>query len=669
MTNRVVLPYSMCLPVAAVAILYLLAPVSLGADDLDTLEQQAFSAAVDRVAESVVRIETVGGLEKVGRVLFGTGPTTGLVVDKDGYIISSAFNFINQPSSILVRLPDGQRKPAQLVATDHNRMVVLLKIEVDKPLRVPEIVPENDMRVGQWAIGVGRTFEGDRPNASVGVLSAVNRIWGKAIQTDAAVSPSNYGGPLLDIRGRVLGVLVPLSPKAAKEIAGVEWYDSGIGFAIPAEHVLKVLPRLKKGEDLYPGVIGITFRDRNLYTGKPVIAACRPKSPAREAGLKTGDEIVEVDGMKTPRAAQVKQQISRRYAGEKIRMAVLRDKKRVEVELELVAKLEPYEHPFLGILPIRSMREDDDDEKAKKKPTGVKVRYVYPKSPAEKSGIKPGDVLVSFAGKPVKGEGTLRRRITDNLPGDEVPLEIRRGSENIKLKAQLAPLPEDLPPKELPPARAKVEPGEGEGPQSGAVSLKVPEMKNDAWAYVPEKYNPAVPHGVVIWLHGPDKFDEKAIIAQWKPLCDRHDLILLAPKSADPKKWSPEELTLVRKLLHKITSNYTVDAARVVVHGHASGGRMAYQVAFRDRAHIRGVAVVDANVTGRPPKNDPLHRLAFYVATAKKSPSAAGVARAATQLREMKHPVTLKDLGEEPRYLNADELAELARWIDTLDRI
>ena len=100
-----------------------------------------FRAAVDRVAPSVVRIETVGGLERVSKVLFGTGPTTGLVVDPDGYIVSSAFNFVNKPASILVRLPDGTRKPAKLVATDHNRMLVLLKIDADKPLPVPEIAP------------------------------------------------------------------------------------------------------------------------------------------------------------------------------------------------------------------------------------------------------------------------------------------------------------------------------------------------------------------------------------------------------------------------------------------------------------------------------------------------------------------------------------------------
>ena len=95
------------------------------------------------------------------------------MIDPQGYIVSSAFNFVNKPASILVRLPDGTRKPAKLVATDHSRMIVLLKIEVDRPLPAPEIAPEAEMRVGQWCIGVGRTFEPDRPNMSVGILSAI----------------------------------------------------------------------------------------------------------------------------------------------------------------------------------------------------------------------------------------------------------------------------------------------------------------------------------------------------------------------------------------------------------------------------------------------------------------------------------------------------------------
>ena len=307
------------------------------ASDLELLEQQAFQAAVERVAPSVVRIETVGGRERVGKLLFGVGPTTGLIVSEEGYIVSSAFNFLHRPTSILVRLPGGPMKAAKLVATDHSRMLVLLKVEPEVTLPVPEIVPHDEMHVGQWAIAVGRTFEADRPNMAVGILSAAQRVWGTAIQTDAAVSPNNYGGPLIDIRGRVLGVLVPLSPHAADELAGYQWYDSGIGFAIPAEHIMKILPRLRQGA-LFGGVIGVTFRDKNLSIGEPVIAACQSGSPAAQSGLKPGDRIVEINGHEVTRIAGVKEQLHQHYAGDRVHIVVLRDGKHIERQMQLAPK-------------------------------------------------------------------------------------------------------------------------------------------------------------------------------------------------------------------------------------------------------------------------------------------------------------------------------------------
>ncbi len=638
-----------------------LAAGDLAAGDLDVemAEQQAFRDAVARVEPAVVRIETVGGIQRLGKVLLGTGPTTGLIVDADGYIVSSAFNFLNRPASILVRLPDGSRKPAELIATDHARMIVLLKVNVDEPLPVAEIVPRAEMRVGQWAIAVGRTFQGEQPNMSVGILSATGRIWGKAIQTDAATSPSNYGGPLVDITGRVLGVIVPLSPKSAEEVAGFEWYDSGIGFAIDVEHIQSILPRLKKGEDLFAGVIGINMKGRNPSIGEPEIVACRPNSPASDAGLKTGDRIIEVEGRKILRAAGVKEELSRRYAGSSIHMVVMRDDKRLEFDVELAAKLEPYQHPMLGILPMRTPREEP----------GIVVRYVYPKSPAAGAKIAPGDLLVSFAGEPIEGRDELLARIAELKLETEVEIEVQTGDQTRKVTLKVGPQVEDLPPAELPPARDDRPPHDGELPEVGTVEMKIPEMKNDVWAYVPEGYDPAVAHGVVVWLHSAGGFEWDKLLPRWKTLCDRHDLILLAPKSADPKRWQPSERALVKKLLDEVSSTYTIDPTRVVAHGHQLGGAMAYMVAFGNRELVRAVAVVDAPVAGRPPENDPPHRLSIYMTTAKKSKSAAPIKAALPRLREMKIPVTVKDLGEDARYLNEEELAELVRWIDMLDRI
>ena len=310
-------------------------------------------AAVARVAPSVVRIETVGGLERVGEMLVGTGPTTGLVVSPRGHVISSAFNFVQKPASILVTLADGSRHAAKLVATDRSRMLVLLKVEVEGELPVPEFVPRAEMRVGQWALAVGRTFEASQPNVSVGIVSAVDRIWGKAVQTDAKISPNNYGGPLLDISGRVLGVLVPMSPDDTGEVAGVEWYDSGIGFAIPLEDVMHALPKLEQGQDLQAGLLGISMKGANIYSDPVEVAAARATGPAYKAGFRAGDKIVEVGGAPVRRATELKHLLGRLYSGDKVRVVAERGDARIDREVELVGKIDPYEFPFLGILPTR----------------------------------------------------------------------------------------------------------------------------------------------------------------------------------------------------------------------------------------------------------------------------------------------------------------------------
>ncbi len=645
-------------------VLMAVAPRALGADDLDLREQKAFREAVERVAPSVVQIETVGGLERVGKLLAGTGPTTGLIVAPDGHIISSAFNFLHQPASILVQLPGGIRKPARLVASDHNRMLVLLKIEAGKPLPVAEIVPQSQMRVGQWAIAVGRTFETTQPNMSVGVLSALNRIWGKAIQTDAAVSPNNYGGPLIDIRGRVLGVLVPLSPQEAKEVAGMEWYDSGIGFAVPGEAIQKILPRLEEGSDLWPGVIGIQFAGRSLFTLEPVITSCRPNSPAHEAGLKAGDRIVEIEGRKITLAAQVKEEISRRYAGEKMRVAVMRRGQRSQHDVKLVQKLPPYERPFLGVLPMRGGSKAKD---AKKAVPGVVVRYVYPDSPAARAGIAAADVLEDLADEKIADAGQARQKLSEHLPGESIEIGLRRGKQTLRVRVKLGRLPESAPPSALPPAWIASPTAKVEQVKLGKVPLKVPGFENEAWAYVPENYHPAIAHGLLIWLHGPGGDEEKSLIAHWKAHCERDHLILLVPKSADPARWEPREAALVVRLLAAVASAYQLDPWRTVVLGREGGGSLGYLVTFAARDVVHAVATIDSPLNSPAPENDPAHRLAFYVAKAEKSRAAGQVDEAVARLRELKYPVTVKSLGQQPRDLNLDERSELLRWIDTLD--
>lgn len=641
------------------------------AEDITLREEAALKAAAAHVAPSVVRIETLGGLETVGQMLVGTGPTTGLIVSEDGYIVSSAFNFVQKPSQIIVYLADGTRLPAEMVARDNNRMLVLLKVPTDKldpskQLPVPVAAPKSEMRVGGWAIAIGRVFEPEKTNVSIGIVSALGRIWGKAIQTDAKISPANYGGPLVDLRGRVLGVLVPMSPQDNSEVAGVEWYDSGIGFAVPLEDINHILDRLKAGETLHAGLLGVSMRPGDQYSLPPTIAVCRPKSPAARAGLKAGDRVVEIDGVKVASHAQMRHQLAPRYAGETIKVAVLRGRKRLEREITLIDKLQPYVHPFLGILPRRDpspgATESEDAEASK----GIVVREVYKDSPAAKAGVKVGDRLISLNEKPITDRIALQDQIAALEPREEVKLGIERDGKPETLTVTLATLPEAAP-DTLPPPRETL-PAEEDGPKLGKLPIKIPEAKNECSAFVPDTYRSGVPHGVVVWLAGNNPKKDDDLLAKWKPLCEQHDLILLMPKSEEEGRWQRSDLEFVRKMIDEVARKYDVDRARVVAAGQQGGGAMAYLLTSTNRDLLRGVAAIDAPLPPAMPTPlcEPTERLAIFTSVSKKSPPpvAAGIKR----LRTARHPVTELDLGETSRELNDEELATLARWIDTLDR-
>ena len=631
---------------------------------LEQLEEQAFKQAAALVSPSIVQIQTIGGLDRVGRVLTGTGPTTGLAVSKDGYIISSAFNFIGKPASVLVNLPDGRRFPAKVVATDRSKMLTLIKIETSDLLPA-QAATKKSFRVGQWTIAMGRTFESPEPNVSVGIVSALNRIWGKAIQTDAKVSPMNYGGPLVDIEGRVMGVLVPLSPRRSGETAGIEWYDSGIGFAVPLEDIYASLDRLKSGTDLKPGLMGITFKGGDIYGAKPAIDRVRYNSPAQKAGLKSGDVFEEVDGKKIIRQAQVRHALGNKYAGDTISVAVRRGDKVIRQKIKLVAELEAYESAFLGILPIR---ERSDGEAA----TGVGVRYVYANSPAEKAGLQSFDRIIRFNDAEVTDAASLTDLVSRRRPKDKMTLVYVRNEKETKVEVELTSIPNSVP-EEL--RSAAIAPAEADdeakdAPKTGRFTEKMPAHDHSYWAYVPEDYNPDDQYGLMVWIHPGGDTMEAELYQEWKLICDLRGIIILSPKAKKVSGWNPSEAGFVKDAVEQIQKKYSIDKSRVFLHGFSDGARFAYHLAFKYRELFRGLAVAAEPLKSPAPENKPEFRLQFHFLCGDKDNLYSQVSRTVTNLRRMKFPASFTTINEYThKYPPPLDVEEIGRWVDALDRI
>jgi len=325
------------------------------------LAPKAFRAAAAKVQPSLVRIEGFGGIaagvDGGGYQAPGEGPTTGVVISSDGYVITSTFNFLRKPPIITVVTPDGRRHVAKLLGRDETRKLCVLKVDGVSNWPVPEFVSRDERKVGQWVVATGIGFGAGQPALSAGIISAASRISGRAVQTDANLSPANYGGPLIDLDGRVVGICSPLSPQAGGEAAGAEWYDSGIGFAVPLAGLDSVLVAMKEGKTLQAGFLGVHAEASGDPPTGAVIKEVVPDSPAAKADLKPDDRILSVGGIEIQDVAQLSSVIRRFLAGDKVAVVIQRGEEQKSIEIELAVRPAAPPKP-MGTPPLPPMPGD-----------------------------------------------------------------------------------------------------------------------------------------------------------------------------------------------------------------------------------------------------------------------------------------------------------------------
>jgi serine protease Do len=582
-------------------------------------EQTAFQTAVRTIAQSVVRVEASGlsvAALKAGQDATPTaGPSSGLVVGSEGWILTTEFAVPPDIKEVVVTLPPDRQTTKQplerlvgrVVGRDLNRRLVLLKCNPKAPLAEPQFATQESIQQGEWALAVGRVWDPYEPSVAIGIVSAVDRCWSRAIQTDAAISPVNYGGPLLDIQGHVLGIIAPLLADTAGMETGTELYDSGVGFAVPMHDIAPLLPRLKKGETLRPGLLGIGYSTTDPINGRPVIEIVRANSPAAKSGMQSGDQIISIDGKTIQRIADIRHALTPKLAGDSIKMTLRREGEKTPLTIQTVLTdtLPPWKRSMLGIIPARQTL------KAKNKKVennGVLIDSIWPKSPAEKAGLQPQDTITAAAvsGAENKDSPPFRPITSSNqlagflggLTGiTDVVLKVRREDVFQNVPLTTAPFPE-TPLKNASTAT----PIRASAPPAVIVKLEIPEVAETSWAIIPDQQE-GPPLGVLVFFDEPSgALLETAVTtwaASWQEAVIRHRVAVVLLPSSDSNTWRQADLERVGKTINVLSQRYEIDPTRIAFAGFRAGGTFAWLGANKFETIVRGVCLIDADIPRR----------------------------------------------------------------------
>lgn len=633
---------------------------------LEELEQKAFEDARVFVQDSVVQIETFGGAQIVNQQLTNNALSTGTILSADGWIITSLFPLRNQPASITVVLVNKERKQAKLIARDSSRELALLKIDVETPLKPVLPSDRSQWQIGQWTLAIGKTFDPSIGSCSAGILSAQGRIWNKAIQTDTKISPQNYGGPLIDLQGSVMGILTPINPGIVTEGEVEQWYDSGIGFAIPIEDILERLPRMQKGEDLYPGKVGIRWRGGDEYNMPVLIDGVTPGSPASEAGLEVGDKILSAgpspDRLKpVSNHSEFKHAMGPLDAGGQLALVVERQGKSQEFSCTLVKELPTYREAYLGLL-----IDPASDPKA------PKVQFVIPDSPAAKAGLVPNSIIDSVDGKTLDEKNPLDIRIANLNYRLAIELGIRDPSgQSAMKKIELTTRPEadlmwDYKAPELAEA-PKEPPAQGADPTQalGTIQLPLSDVRNKAFAIVPSNYDERVPHGLLVIFADAGEINQKQWTEAWEPFAREHRWIIAVAQSAEERGWSFEEVEIGARMQTWIARSYSIDRRRIAVGGFASGSVLAYSTAAQFPELYRGVWLSNPKLPRsiRINPSEPFKAANFFINGTDRS-----IDEFAERIRQNGYSLQMQS-GEldSSKLVEAPLLAPVQRWLRLLE--
>jgi Do/DeqQ family serine protease len=262
---------------------------------------------------------------------------SGVIIEKSGLILTNN-HVVKDADEITVKFANKQEVKGKVVGTDAKTDLAVIRVSAKEDLPVATLGNSDTLQVGEWAIAIGNPFGLDH-TLTVGVISATGRsevgiaAYENFIQTDASITPGTSGGPLLNVRGEVIGINTAIVASG-----------QGIGFAIPVNMARKVMEDLVKKGKVTRGWLGIGIQPLTPELAKSfgvsadegiLVNQIMPKSPAEAAGLKVGDLILSLDGKPIKDARQMQRLVAEAEIGKTIEVVVLRDKTKRALKVQV----------------------------------------------------------------------------------------------------------------------------------------------------------------------------------------------------------------------------------------------------------------------------------------------------------------------------------------------
>ncbi len=351
------------------------------------------------------------------------GQGSGFIIDRAGLILTNN-HVVAGGGELTVTLSDKRELTAEVIGTDPRTDVAVIRLQSLKGgLSEAEVAPlgnSDDMEVGDYAIAIGNPFGLER-TVTQGIISYKGRsglpiggggpMYQDFIQTDAAINYGNSGGPLVNIRGEVIGINTAINP------AG-----QGIGFAIPINMARRVADQLIDKGKVVRGYLGVVPQEvtRELAEGLGlkggaagvIVATVQEETPASRAGLEQGDVIVRFDGKPVAGVDKFRQMVAETGVGAKVELVVIRDRKEIRLkaaigELPDETAARPAaprdDRPWLGIRRVLAVNSPEAQQMGIRERQGVVIRDIEPGSPADEAGLRAGDVIRKIDDRAIRG--------------------------------------------------------------------------------------------------------------------------------------------------------------------------------------------------------------------------------------------------------------------------